>query len=66
LWYDAPRTIEPSPGDQPVRLISTEVNAMPNVKGPPPEPAASDAPRPTAAQIAAMVEAAYILDAVRR
>ena len=39
---------------------------MPNVKGPPPEPAASDAPRPTAAQIAAMVEAAYILDAVRR
>jgi hypothetical protein len=39
---------------------------MPNTKGPPQQPAAGDPPRPTAAQIAAMVEAAYILAAVRR
>jgi hypothetical protein len=39
---------------------------MPSQTASPEQPPAADAPRPTAAKIAAIVEASYILDAVRR
>jgi len=39
---------------------------MPSQNASPQQSPPSDAPRPSAAQLAAMVEAAYILDAIRR